>query len=42
MAYYQPEEIEKIYKNPDYVRESANKIFEEAKIWANNKLNITL
>ncbi len=39
---YSDEEIEKLYKNPDYVRESANKIFEEAKIWANNKLNITL
>lgn len=35
---YSDEEIERLYKNPDYVRESANKIFEEAKIWANSKL----
>lgn len=35
---YSDEEIERLYKNPDYVRESANRIFEEAKIWANSKL----
>ena len=34
---YSNEEIEKLYKNPDYVSKSANKIFEEAKIWVNNK-----
>lgn len=39
---YSDEEIERLYKNPAYVRESANKIFEEAKIWANNKLNVKL
>ena len=36
------EEIEELYKNPDYVRENANKIFEEARKWTNNKLNIEL
>lgn len=36
---YSDEEIEKLYKNPDYVREKANIIFEEAKIWANNQSN---
>ncbi len=39
---YSDEEIEKLYKNPTYVRESANKIFEEAKVWVNNKLNVKL
>ncbi len=37
---YSDEEIERLYKNPAYVRETANRIFEEAKIWANNKLNL--
>lgn len=36
---YSNDEIERLYKNTDYVRENANKIFEEAKIWANNKLS---
>lgn len=36
---YSNEEIERLYKNTDYVRKMANKIFEEAKIWVNNKLN---
>ena len=39
---YSNEEIERLYKNTDYVRECANKIFEEAKIWVNNKLNAKL
>lgn len=39
---YSNEEIEKLYKNPDYVLESANRIFEEAKKWVNNELNVKL
>ena len=39
---YSNEEIEKLYKNLEYVKENANKIFEEAKVWANNKLNTKL
>ena len=36
---YSGEEIEKLYKNPDYVRVNANKIFEEAKIWSKAQLD---
>ena len=35
---YSDEEITKLYKNPDYLREKANSIFEEAKIWVNEQL----
>ena len=35
---YSDEEIEKLYKNPDYLRKKSNKIFEEAKIWVDYKL----
>lgn len=30
---YSNEEIERLYKDPNYVRERASKIFEEAKLW---------
>ena len=33
---YSNEEIEKLYKNPNYLREKSSKIFEEAKSWTNN------
>ena len=36
---YDFEEIEKLYKSPDYVRERAESIFEEAKSWVRNKLS---
>lgn len=39
---YSDEEIERLYKNLNYVRENADKIFKEAKLWTNNKLNIKL
>ena len=39
---YSDEEIEKLYKNLNYVKENADKIFKEAKLWTNNKLNIKL
>ena len=35
---YSNEEIEKLYKNPNYLREKSSKIFEEAKSWTNNIL----
>lgn len=35
---YSDEEIEELYKNPEYLREKANIIFEGAKIWTNSKL----
>ena len=34
---YSDEEIEELYKKPDYVRENANKIFEEAKKWVSKR-----
>ena len=34
---YSDEEIAELYKNPDYVRENANKIFEEAKKWVSKR-----
>lgn len=37
---YPDEEIEKLYKNPNYIREKEDIIFEEAKIWINENLNI--
>lgn len=36
---YSEEEIEKLYKDPDYVRKKADEIFDGAKIWVNNILN---
>lgn len=35
---YSNEEIEKLYKDPNYLREKSSKIFEEAKSWTNNIL----
>ena len=35
---YSNEEIEKLYKNPNYLREKSSKIFKEAKSWTNNIL----
>ena len=35
---YSNEEIEKLYKNPNYLREKSSKIYEEAKSWTNNIL----
>lgn len=35
---YSDEEITKLYKNPNYLRERAERIFEEAKIWVNKQL----
>ncbi len=35
---YSDEEITKLYKNPNYLRERAERIFEEAKIWVNEQL----
>lgn len=31
--------IELLYKNPDYLRESADRIFEKSKLWVNGKLD---
>lgn len=36
---YSDEEIEKLYKKLDYLREKTNIIFEEAKTWTSNQLN---
>ena len=36
---YSEEEIEKLYRNPDFLRENADKIFEEAKNWVNERLS---
>ena len=35
---YSDEEITMLYKNPDYLRGRAEKIFEEAKVWVNEQL----
>ena len=35
---YSSEEIEKLYKDPNYLRENANRIFVEAKEWVNKNL----
>ena len=35
---YSEEEISKLYTNPDYLRTRANTIFDEAKVWVNDRL----
>lgn len=35
---YSEEEITKLYKDPDYLRERAQSIFEEAKVWVNDRI----
>ncbi len=35
---YFEDEITELYKNPDYLRESAERIFEEAKVWVSEQI----